>query len=146
MAVRRLGGPTVLFLALAAVWVVAQFVFSFSVHLTARGHETASGWVVPPRQTTMAADGVSDVVLTVVVLALVLTVAASLQRRAAHGAAGAGALSWGISALTVVLGVFGFGFLWVVGVWLLLACTTVPRRAPERGERRAPTAPAAGTG
>lgn len=124
--------PTVLFLALGLLGVGAQLVVAFFVHVAVRGHETPSGWVVPATRTYMQAYAVSEVVLTVVMVALAVIVALALSGRVKRGQPGAGRIAWSVSALTTVLGTFGFVYLFGVGVCLLLACATMPRsrRAP----------------
>jgi len=138
--VRRLNGFTVLFLVLAALWGVLQFVLAFFVHVTSRGHETSAGWVVPPTKTYMQADGVSEVVLTLVILALVGAVGANLHRRVTRGLQGAGGLAWAVSVVTLALGVVGFVYAFGVGICLLLACASVSRHgAASAAERPAVT-------
>ncbi len=143
---RRINGFTVLFLALAVLWGAVQLVLAFFVHVTVRGHATSSGWVVPPAKTFMRAYGVSELVLTAVIMALAVTVGAALLRRATRGLWGAGSLAWSISVLTTLLGALGFVYLLGVGICLLLACVSVPRRpgATTAGCPPAPMAARAG--
>ena len=143
---RRLNGTTVLFLALAGLWGVAQLVLAFFVHVAVRGHGTTSGWVVPPAKTYMEAFGTSEVVLTLAIFGLVGLVAWVLHRRAARGEAGAGRVAWGVSLVTAALGAVGFVYLFGVGVCLLVACAGVSRRAPDRRGRDTPLTTGAAAG
>jgi hypothetical protein len=119
--------PTVLFLGLAVLAAAAQLVVAFFVHMAVRGHETPSGWKVPATKTYMQAYAVSEVALTVVIVALAVIVAIALYGRAERGLSGAGRIAWSVSALTAVIGALAFVSLFGVGVCLLLACATVPR-------------------
>jgi hypothetical protein len=144
LAMRRRNGLTVAFLLAGALVGVVQFVVAFFVHVTARGHETSAGFVVPTTQTYMQADGVSEVVFSIVVLALVAVVAATVHRRATRELWGAGPLAWTASAVTAALGVLGFASLFGVGVCLLVACVSVPRRPASSVRRSALPGAAAG--
>ncbi len=128
--VKRLDRLTLVFLALAIVWASAQLVLAFFVHVTERARWTGSGWVVPPTRTYMQAYGLSEVLLTVLTVGLVLLVGWALQSRRTRAEPGAGGLAWAAAALTCVLGLIGFAYLFGVGLCLLLACATVTRRAP----------------
>jgi hypothetical protein len=135
----------VVFLVLAALWGVLQFVLAFFVHLAARGHEVGPRWVVPPTKTYIQADGISEIVLSLVVLAMAAAVGVALHRRAERGLWGAGRLAWSVAAVASVLGVLGFAYLFGVGICLLLACASVPRHSPTatpEGPRRRLAAPA----
>lgn len=149
---KRLNRATAGFLVLAALLLVVQFVSAFFVHVAARAEPTRAGWVVPPTKTSMQAFGASEVILTVMSLAAIVLVGSLLSRRTARGQRGAGRLAWVISAVAALLGLFGFVSLFGVGVCLLLACVTVPRRrATEPGRERPPVdgltfSPATGRG
>ncbi len=145
-AMKRLDRPTVVFLVLAALWGVAQFVLAFFVHVTERAHETSAGWAVPPTKTYMQAFGVSEAILTILSLGVVVLVAGALYRRRMRNERGAGRLAWGISIATAVLGVVGFVYLFGVAVCLLLACGTVPRHAAPTVGRARPTVGSGATG
>jgi CBS domain containing-hemolysin-like protein len=134
--VRRLDRATTGFLILAALLLVAQFVSAFFVHVTVRAEPTGAGWAVPPTKTYMQAFGASEVILTLLSLAALLVVGSVLVRRSGRGALGAGALAWGVSAAAAALGLVGFVYLFGVGVCLLVACATVPRRPSTAAPRR----------
>lgn len=125
---KRLDRITRVFLALAMLVAVAQLVLAFFVHVTERARPTGTSWVVPPTRTYMQAFGLSEVLLTVVIAGLVLLVGWALHRGRIRGEPGAGALAWAAAALTCVLGLIGFAYLFGVGLCLLLACATVRRR------------------
>jgi hypothetical protein len=144
--VRRLNSATVVFLVLASLWGVAQFVLAFFVHVTARARETSAGLVVPPTKTYMQDYAVSEIVLTVVIVALTVCVAVALHGRATRGVSGVGRLAWGISIVTTLLGLLGFAYLFGVGICLLLACASVPRRRREAKVHGAVTPTPAGIG
>jgi hypothetical protein len=143
--VTRFDRATAVFLVLAGLWALAQFVSAFFVHVAARARPTASGWVVPPTKTNFGAFGLSEVVLTLVSLGAVVFVASALSRRRSRGEGAAGSLAWGVSAATVVLGLVGVGSLFAVALFLLLACVTVPRRTSTvSGRQRQAVAQSAG--
>jgi hypothetical protein len=125
---KRLHPITVVFLALAGVWVMVQFVLAFFVHVTERAKLTSVGWVVPPTKTYMQSYALSEVVLTAVVLGLVVLVGFQLHRREQAGLFGAGRLAWAVSIATLIFGVVGFRYLFGVAVLLCLACASVGRR------------------
>jgi hypothetical protein len=135
---KRFDRATGVFLALAALWTLAQFVSAFFVHVAARARPTGSGWVVPPTDTSFQAFGLSEVILTLLSLGAVVLVASSLFPRRSRGQCGAGRLAWGVSTATVVLGLVGVGSLFGVALLLLLACVTVPRRASTPAGRQRP--------
>ena len=139
VAMKRLDRITRVFLALAMLVAVAQLVLAFFVHVTERARPTGTSWVVPPTRTYMQAFGLSEVLLTVVIVGLVLLVGWALQRRRIRGEPGAGGLGWTAAALTCVLGLIGFAYLFGVGLCLLLACASVRRQAtaPAPGGRSA---------
>jgi hypothetical protein len=78
----------------------------------------------------MQTYGVSEVVLTALSLVAVVLVGSVLRRRRIRGEIGAGGLAWGVAVVAVVLGLVGFVYLFGVGLCLLLACVSVPRRQP----------------
>ena len=125
---RRLDPVTVVFLALAGAWAVAQFVLAFFVHVTERAKLTSAGWVVPPTKTYIQSYALSEVVLTAVVLGVVVLIASLLNRRRRDGEIGAGRLAWGLSIATLLFGVVGFTYLFGISVFLCLACASVLRR------------------
>jgi len=127
---KRLDGATAVFLILAAVLAVAQFVSAFFVHVTARARPTRFGWTVPPTKTYIQTFGVSEVILTSLILVAIVVVGSVLSRRRMRGASGAGWLAWGVSVVAALLGLVGFVYLLGAGLFLLLACVTVPRRHP----------------
>jgi hypothetical protein len=127
---RRLDRPTEALLALAALFAVAQFVSAFFVRVTVRAVPTGSGWVVPPTKTYIQAFGVSEVILTVLLLAAIAVVGSSLRRRRLRGESGAGWLACGVSAVAALFVLSGFVYLFGAGVSLLVACISVPRRHP----------------
>jgi hypothetical protein len=126
------------FLALAVLWTLAQFVSAFFVHVAARARPTGSGWVVPPTKTNFQAFDLSEVILALLSLGAVILVASSLRRRRRRGQCGAGRLAWGVSTATVVLGLVGVGSLFGVALFLLLACVTVLRHVSTRAGRQRP--------
>jgi hypothetical protein len=132
------------FLALAALLLVAQFVSAFFVHVAVRARPTGAGWVVAPTQTYIQAFGASVVILTVLSMGALVFVGSVLMRRSGRDVLGAGPLAWGVSAVAAALGLVGFVYLFGVGVCMLIACATVPRRSsvPPTG-RRASVASAA---
>ena len=138
-AMKRLDRITRMFLALAMLVAVAQLVLAFFVHVTERARPTGTTRVVPPTRTYMQAFGLSEVLLTVVIVGLVLLVGWILHRRRMKGEPGAGGLGWTAAALTCVLGLIGFAYLFGVGLCLLLACASVRRQAtaPAPGGRSA---------
>ena len=93
-------------------------------------HADKLGMGRSPSKTYMQADGVSEVVLTLVILALVVAVGATLHKRVTRGLQGAGRSAWAVSVVTLALGVLGFAYAFGVGICLLLACASVPRIAP----------------
>jgi hypothetical protein len=127
---KRLDRATTALLSLAALLAVAQFGSAFFVHVAARAQLTRSGWAVPPTKTYIQTFGVSEVILTALSLAAIVVVGSVLRRRTMRGESGAGWLAWGVSVASAVLGLVGFVYLFGVGVCLLLACVTVPRRHP----------------
>jgi hypothetical protein len=127
---KRFERATAGFLLLAVLLLVAQFVSACFVHVMARAEPTGAGWVAPPTRTYMQAFGVSEVVITILSLGAILFVGAQLSRRRMHGEPGAGRLAWGVPVVAALLGLVGFVYLFGVGVCLLLACVTVPRRQP----------------
>jgi hypothetical protein len=136
-----LSRATQMLLLLAAVWAGIQFVLSFFLRVTSRGHPSGSGWIVPPGRTYFQTFGVSEVVLTLVVLSLTALVGLALRRRTARGEQGAGGVAWVLSALAALLGVLGFAYVFGVGVCLLIACATMPRqRSPAPGAVRSRSA------
>jgi len=135
---KRLHRATAVFLALAVLWSLAQFVSAFFVHVAARARPTGSGWGVPPTKTNFQAFGLSEVILTLLSLGAVVLVASLLSVRRGRGEYGAGRLAWGISTATVVLGLVGVGSLFGVALFPLMACVTVPRRASTGARRRRP--------
>jgi hypothetical protein len=137
---------TVLLLVLAALWGVVQLLLAFFVHVAVRGYGTPSGWVVPPTKTYMQAYGMSEVALTVVIMALVVLVGVALHRRASRDLPGAGRVAWAVSVVTTALGVLGFVYLFGVGLCLLLACASVPRVRRARRVRGSAVPTAAGVG
>jgi hypothetical protein len=133
---RRLHRATVGSLVLAAVLLMAQFVSAFFVHVTVRAEPTGDGWVVPPTKTNMEAFGASEVILTLLSLGALIVVGSVLRRRSGRGVPGAGPLAWSVSAVAAALGLVGFAYLFGVGVCLLVACATVPRRSSARSTGR----------
>jgi hypothetical protein len=132
---KRLDPITVVFLALAGTWAMAQLVLAFFVHVTERARLTSAGWVMPPTKTYIQAYALSEVVLTVVVLGVVVLVGFQLQRRKRVGEFGAGRLAWGVSIAALLFGVVGFRYLFGVSVFLCLACGSVGRRPPTQVPR-----------
>jgi hypothetical protein len=124
---RRVNRTTKIWLALAALLAVAQFVSAFFVHVAVRAEPTRSGWVVPPTKTYMQAFGISEVILTSLTLGAIIVVSSVLGRRGMCGEGGAGLFAWGISIAAAAVGLVGFVYLFGAGVCLLLACATVPR-------------------
>ncbi|HEX4128173.1 MAG TPA: hypothetical protein VHX67_11385 [Acidimicrobiales bacterium] len=135
---KRLHGATVGFLVLAALLLMAQFVSAFFVHVTVRAEPTGEGWVVPPTKTCIQAFGASEAILTLLSLGALILVGSVLRRRGGRCVPGAGPLTWSVSAVAAALGLVGFAYLFGVGVCLLVACATVPRRSSARstGRRR----------
>jgi hypothetical protein len=125
---KRLDPVTVVFLALAGAWTMAQFVLAFFVHVTERAKLTSAGWVVPPTKTYMQSNALSEVVLTAVVLGVVVLIGSLLHRRRRDGEIGGGRLAWGVSIATLLFGVIGFAYLFPISVFLCLACASVGRR------------------
>jgi hypothetical protein len=119
---------TLIFLALAGAWAMAQFVLAFFVHVTERAKLTSAGWVVPPTRTYIQTYALSEVVLTAVVLGVVVAVGSLLGRRRRGGEFAAGLLAWGLSTATFLSGIVGFSHLFGVAVLLCLACASVNRR------------------
>jgi hypothetical protein len=132
---RRLSRTTVVFLALAAVWSVAQFALSFFVHVAVRPRP---GAVSPPARTYFQAFGLSEAVLTALGLAAVALVGVFLSRRRSRGEPGAGFGAWAVSIAAAALGVLGFAYLFGVAICLLLACSSVPKGRPRTSGTEAP--------
>ena len=82
---KRLDPLTLIFLALAGAWAMAQFVLAFFVHVTERAKLTSAGWVVPPTKTYIRTYAWSEVVLTAVVVGIVVAVGFLLGRRRRGG-------------------------------------------------------------
>jgi hypothetical protein len=135
---KRLDRHTLVFLALAGAWTIAQLVLAFFVHVTERAKLTSAGWVVPPTKTYIQSYALSEVVLTVVVLGVVVAVGYLLGRRRRAGELGAGLLAWGLSIATLLFGILGFSYLFGISAFLCLACASVNRRPSAELQR--PTA------
>jgi hypothetical protein len=125
---KRMDPLTLIFLALAGAWAMAQFVLAFFVHVTERAKLTSAGWVVPPTKTYIQTYALSEVVLTAVVLGVVVAVGFLLGRRKRGGEFGAGLFAWGLSIATLLSGIVGFSYMFGVAVFLCLACASVNRR------------------
>jgi len=136
---KRLGPITTIFLLVAALLSLGLTVSAFLVHIPVRAGSqnlvrTASGAykeapVVP--QTYFQRYGVAEVLLVGLGLILTIAVLIALRQRSAQGGASAGAVAWGLSIGCLLLGIVGSvtvaPYMLIVGVLLVLACSTFSR-------------------
>ena len=136
---KRLDRITAILLFIAGSISLAFTLLAFVVHVPLRdgSHNllrTASGAkaeVPVAPQTYFQRYGISELLLLVLGLVLVIVVGVALRSRAVHSTNGAGRLAWGLSVACLILGIVGSvtiaPYLLLVGILLVLACSTVPR-------------------
>lgn len=124
---RGLNGASVIFLVLAALWSVAEFLGSFYEPVVVRPRPDS---VRQPTRTLFSAFGPSEVIVTALGLGVIALVGLLLYRRGRNGTPGAGRAAWGLSLATAALGVLGFAYLFGVAICLLLSCGAASR-APQ---------------
>ena len=146
---KRLDRITGILLLIAGSISLALTLLAFVVHIPLRdgSHDlvrTASGANVEvpvAPQTYFERYGISELLLLGLGLVLVIVVGLALRSRAVHSTNGAGRLAWGLSVACLVLGIVGSvtiaPYLFLVGILLVLACSTVPRNGVALGSSEA---------